>query len=43
MSTSSIVVMIIGMVLVWGGLAASIFHAVNTGRKKRNSNATNNL
>ncbi|EGA90463.1 hypothetical protein GPDM_04834 [Planococcus donghaensis MPA1U2] len=43
MSASSIVVMIIGMVLVWGGLAASIFHAVSTGKKKRNSNAANNL
>ncbi|MGB6406658.1 methionine/alanine import family NSS transporter small subunit [Planococcus donghaensis] len=43
MSASSILVMVIGMVLVWGGLAASIFHAVNTSKKKRNGNAANNV
>lgn len=28
MSGSSIVMMVIGMVIIWGGLAASIVHAV---------------
>lgn len=32
MSMSAIVVMIIGMVIIWGGLAASIMHAVNKSR-----------
>lgn len=33
METSAIVVMIIGIVLLWGGLAASIFNAVRSGKK----------
>ncbi|MDN7228724.1 methionine/alanine import family NSS transporter small subunit [Planococcus liqunii] len=32
MSTSAIVVMIIGMVIIWGGLVASIMHAVSKSR-----------
>ncbi|WP_157101632.1 MetS family NSS transporter small subunit [Planococcus plakortidis] len=32
MSVSAIVVMIIGMILLWGGLAASIFHAVRSSK-----------
>jgi len=35
MSGSSIIVMIIGMVLIWGGLAASISWAVKVNRDKR--------
>ncbi len=30
MSGAAIVTMIIGMVLIWGGLAATILHAVRT-------------
>ena len=38
MSTSAIVVMIIGMVIIWGGLVASIAYAVNKSRiAKRNA------
>lgn len=33
MSATSIVVMVIGMVIIWGGLAASIVHAVSKARK----------
>jgi len=29
MSVSSIIVMIIGILVIWGGLAGSIIHAVN--------------
>jgi hypothetical protein len=32
MSIEAIVVMIIGMVIIWGGLGASIWHAVSTSR-----------
>lgn len=39
MEVSAIVVMIIGMVLLWGGLATSIFHAVRSGKKKKADNA----
>lgn len=35
MSVSAIVVMIIGMVLLWGGLAASIFHAVRSSKTNK--------
>ncbi|MCM3739344.1 methionine/alanine import family NSS transporter small subunit [Oceanobacillus luteolus] len=35
MSASSIVVMIIGMVILWGGLAASIWNAF---RKQKDTN-----
>jgi len=35
MSGSSIVVMIIGIALVWGGLAASIWHAVKVGKESK--------
>lgn len=34
MSTSSIIVMIIGIVIIWGGLAVSITHAI---RKRKES------
>lgn len=33
MSATSIVVMVIGMVIIWGGLAASIVHAVSKAKK----------
>lgn len=35
MSTSAIIVMIIGMVIIWGGLAASIWNAVSKSRASR--------
>ncbi|MDN7247231.1 methionine/alanine import family NSS transporter small subunit [Planococcus shenhongbingii] len=35
MSTSAIVVMIIGMVIIWGGLVASIIHAVSKSRANK--------
>lgn len=34
MSASSIVVMIIGMIILWGGLAASIIHAIRKGKEQ---------
>ncbi|UII55422.1 methionine/alanine import family NSS transporter small subunit [Cytobacillus spongiae] len=36
METSAIVMMIIGMVIIWGGLAASIFNAVSKSKKASN-------
>lgn len=33
MSTSAIVMMIIGMVIIWGGLAASIINAGKASKK----------
>lgn len=35
MSVSAIVVMIIGMVVIWGGLIASIINAVSKSRKNK--------
>lgn len=35
MSVSAIVVMIIGMILLWGGLAASILHAVRSSKANK--------
>lgn len=35
MSTSAIVVMIIGMIVIWGGLIGSIANAVSKSKKKR--------
>ncbi|MGI5901060.1 MAG: methionine/alanine import family NSS transporter small subunit [Desulfitobacteriia bacterium] len=35
METSSVVMMIIGMLVIWGGLAASITNAI---RKSKNNN-----
>lgn len=35
MSTSAIVVMIVGIVIIWGGLAASIINAVIKSKKKK--------
>lgn len=35
MSTSSIVVMVIGIVVIWGGLGLSIAHAVRSSRKHK--------
>ncbi|SEM62212.1 Putative methionine and alanine importer, small subunit [Mesobacillus persicus] len=32
METSAVVMMVIGMVIIWGGLAASITHAVRKSR-----------
>ncbi|WP_456277803.1 methionine/alanine import family NSS transporter small subunit [Bacillus sp. AK128] len=36
MSGSAIMMMIIGMVIIWGGLAASITHAVKKARQSGN-------
>lgn len=35
MSMSAIVVMIIGMVVIWGGLVASIINAVSKSKNKK--------
>jgi len=35
MSASAIVMMIIGVVIIWGGLAASIIHAVTKAKSQR--------
>lgn len=35
MSMSAIVVMIIGMLVIWGGLTASIVNAVSKSKKKK--------
>lgn len=35
MSLSAIVMMIVGIVIIWGGLAASIVYAVGKSRAKR--------
>ncbi len=35
MSGGAIMMMIIGMVLIWGGLATSILHAVKKDREKK--------
>jgi hypothetical protein len=35
MSTSAIVTMLVGMVAIWGGLAASIAVAVRSSRRNR--------
>ena len=37
MSIEAIIVMIIGMVILWGGLAASILHAVRKGKERKNA------
>lgn len=37
MSIEAIIVMIIGMVILWGGLAASILHAMKKGRERKNA------
>lgn len=34
MSTSSVVMMIVGMVIIWGGLIASVTHAVKCAKNK---------
>lgn len=39
MEVSAIVVMIIGIVLLWGGLTASIIHAVRSSKKNKADNA----
>lgn len=39
MSGSAIFVMILGMVVIWGGLAASIMHAVKKSRASKKSEA----
>lgn len=39
MEGSAIVVMIVGMVLLWGGLAASIIHAMRSSKKNKADNA----
>ncbi|MEK4146707.1 MULTISPECIES: methionine/alanine import family NSS transporter small subunit [Robertmurraya] len=35
MSVSSIVMMVVGMVIIWGGLGASILHAVKKARQAK--------
>ncbi|WP_139368101.1 methionine/alanine import family NSS transporter small subunit [Priestia abyssalis] len=35
METSSLMMMIVGMVIIWGGLGASIAHAVKKARESR--------
>ncbi|ANB58009.1 putative membrane protein [Anoxybacillus sp. B7M1] len=35
METSAIVMMIVGIVVIWGGLAASITHAVKKARESK--------
>jgi hypothetical protein len=35
METSSLLMMIVGMVIIWGGLGASIAHAVKKARASR--------
>ncbi|MFS0780310.1 methionine/alanine import family NSS transporter small subunit [Bacillus sp. 1P06AnD] len=37
MSTSAIVMMLIGIVVIWGGLVASISNSVVQGKKKKHS------
>lgn len=32
MDFSAVVMMVVGMVIIWGGLAASVFHAVRKAR-----------
>lgn len=34
MSVSAIIVMILGMLLLWGGLVVSIWHAIRAGKRK---------
>lgn len=43
MTVSSIVVMVIGIVVIWGGLAASIMHAVMSSKKNKSKNVANNV
>jgi hypothetical protein len=35
MTTSALVTMLVGMVIIWGGLAASIAYAVREHRRER--------
>ncbi|HLR64165.1 MAG TPA: methionine/alanine import family NSS transporter small subunit [Pseudogracilibacillus sp.] len=35
MSGSAIVMMVVGITVIWGGLAASIIHAVKKAREKK--------
>ncbi|ARK31938.1 methionine/alanine import family NSS transporter small subunit [Halalkalibacter krulwichiae] len=35
MSTSAIVMMIVGMIIIWGGMALSIANAVRVARSKK--------
>ncbi|HVM20135.1 MAG TPA: methionine/alanine import family NSS transporter small subunit [Egibacteraceae bacterium] len=35
MEGSSVVMMVIGMVVIWGGLVASVGYAIRTGRQAR--------
>jgi hypothetical protein len=34
MSGSAVVMMLVGMVIIWGGLAASVLHAVRVSKQK---------
>ena len=35
MDGAAVITMLVGMVVIWGALAASIIHAVRTHRKRR--------
>ncbi len=37
MEASSVVMMVVGIVIIWGGLAASIIHAVKKSRAQQES------
>ncbi|WP_017379120.1 methionine/alanine import family NSS transporter small subunit [Paenisporosarcina sp. TG-14] len=39
MTTSAIIMMVIGVVIIWGGLAASIVYAVSKSRQKSRQKA----
>lgn len=43
MTTSAIVVMIIGIVIIWGGLVASIMHAIGSSKKNKDRDAADNV
>lgn len=36
METSAIAMMVVGIVVIWGGLAASLIHAVRKSRSRSN-------
>ncbi|MEI3608490.1 methionine/alanine import family NSS transporter small subunit [Pseudogracilibacillus sp. SO10305] len=36
MTASSVIMMVIGIVIIWGGLVASIVNAVNKARSNKN-------
>lgn len=40
MSGSAVIVMVIGIIVLWGGLAASITHAVKNSKQAKKSKGT---